>query len=522
MCQNKEFAGANWQDAKFLYPETSIILTHAHGFYVINLKKMSYNSEDYFLSDEFKDVMKRFEDAGKNDQYASLDSEELIDIAEYYYNHGDIARAKDIVEKALSIYPGSSAPLLFKARMALLNKDNVTKAEYYTEQIEDKSDIEYFYMKAEILLYEGKNEEADKYLEEQYDIIDEDEKDDYPIDVAALLIDYNDIEHAEKWLKRSEDVDSPEYKEQMARLMMGKGEYEKSKKLFNELIDENPYSTHYWNELASTQFYSRNIEDSIRSSEYSIAINPKNSAALLNKANGLYNLGNYEGALEYYKKYIKLCPDDDNGEMLIGFCCLLLDKYEEAIIHLKKAEQLSPPQSPNLIDIYKDMAFALCRLGRIKESMAVMDKTEKLCCNHNEMLIYRGNLLIGSGCLLESKKYFIQAIKSSGCSPYIFMRIAITVYECGEPMISYKMFKILFRHYKDWHNGYAFFAACCYELGKIDEFILNLNNAALHTPKELKFLLGKLFPKDMDPKDYYQYILDKLKNKMRDSNQHPS
>ena len=213
---------------------------------------------------------------------------------------------------------------------------------------------------------------------------------------------------------------------------------------------------------------------------------------------------------------------DDNGEMLIGFCCLLLDKYEEAIIHLKKAEQLSPPQSPNLIDIYKDMAFALCRLGRIKESMAVMDKTEKLCCNHNEMLIYRGNLLIGSGCLLESKKYFIQAIKSSGCSPYIFMRIAITVYECGEPMISYKMFKILFRHYKDWHNGYAFFAACCYELGKIDEFILNLNNAALHTPKELKFLLGKLFPKDMDPKDYYQYILDKLKNKMRDSNQHPS
>lgn len=481
--------------------------------YVISLNKMSYNSEDYFLSDDFKNVMRKFEYAEKDDRYASLDSEELIDIAEYFYNQGDTEHATEIVEKTLSIYPRSAAPLLFKARIALLHENDIAKAEYYTEQIENKLDLEYFYMKAEILLYKGKTEEADKYLEEQYDIIDEEEKDYYAIDSAALLIDYYAVDYAEKWLNRSEYTDSAEYKEQMARIMADKGDYEKSKKLFNDLIDEDPYSTHYWNALASTQFFSNNIEDSIQSSEFSIAINPQNSAALLNKANGLYKLGNYESAVEYYKKYIKLCPDDENVEMLIGACCLLLEKYEEALIHLKKAEHLSSPKSLDMVDIYKDMAFALSRLGRINESMVIMDKIENLACNHNEMLIYRGGLLIGSGYLTESKKYFIQAIKSTKCSPYILMKIAVTIYESGETMIAYKMFKILLKHYKEWNKCYAYFAACCYELGRINEFLINLNIAVGKSPKELKSLFGKLFPKEMDPKDYYQYMIDKLKNK---------
>lgn len=77
----------------------------------------------------------------------------------------------------------------------------------------------------------------------------------FAIDTTALYIDYNIIGKANKWIKKSEAVDTVEYKEQYARIMMENGDYKKSQELFNELIDNNPYSTQYWNSLASSQFY---------------------------------------------------------------------------------------------------------------------------------------------------------------------------------------------------------------------------------------------------------------------------
>ncbi len=474
---------------------------------------MSYNSEDYFLSNDFKTVLKKFEESESEGRFAMLDSDELVDIAEYYYNNGKADKAGEIIERTLSVYPGSSAPLLFKARLALMEDKDTAKAENFTEMIEDKTDSEYFYMKAEILLYKGKTEEADTYLKKKFDETNDEDKDYFAIDSAALFIDYEAIGKAEKWLELCEDTDLIDYKEQAARISLENGEYEKSKRLYNELIDNDPFSTQYWNSLASSQFFTNNIEDSIQSSEYSIAINPKNTAALLNKANGLYNLGNYQEALEYYKRYNELCPNDENGEMLIGFCNLLLEDFNGAIEHLAKAEKLTPPKSASLIDIYKDWAFALCRLGKMDECMAVLDKTDNLDCDHNEILVYRGSLLAGSGRHEDARKLFTKALKDSDYSPKIFMKIAITVYESGDSALAYKMFKSLYDIYSDMTDGYAYFAACCYDLGKTDEFLQSLEIAAKHSPLELKTLLEKLFPEGMDPKLYHKYMLAKIKRK---------
>lgn len=368
---------------------------------------MSYNfSEDYFESNEFKNTLKRFEDADKNGEEIILDSEEFVDIAEYYYNLGKVETAVEIIDRTIDLYPGAAAPLLFKARMALLDYNDIDKANYYADLIEDKTDLEYFYLKAEIMIVDGKADEADEYLEERFNEIDDDEIDFFAIDTAALFIDYNKVDKAEKWINRSEATDAVEYKEQYARIMMEIGEYEKSQTLFNELIDKNPYSTKYWNSLASSQFLCNNLEDAIQSCEFALAINPENATALLNKANGLYNLGNYKEALKYYTRYCSQCPNDENGETLIGFCNMLLEDYVNAIKHFQIAENLSSPDSPMLSDIYKDWAFALCRLNRIDESMAILDKAEALATDNNDLLVYRGSLLLGSGRFLSRRNIF--------------------------------------------------------------------------------------------------------------------
>lgn len=49
--------------------------------------------------------------------------------------------------------------------MALLDYNDINKANLYADLINDKNDLEYFYLKAEIMINEGKIEEADNYLE---------------------------------------------------------------------------------------------------------------------------------------------------------------------------------------------------------------------------------------------------------------------------------------------------------------------------------------------------------------------
>ncbi|MGG6548894.1 UNVERIFIED_CONTAM: hypothetical protein NY100_26125, partial [Prevotella sp. 15_C9] len=75
--------------------------------------------------------------------------------------------------------------------------------------------------------------------------------------------------------------ESSPFREIQARLMNIRVKYEESEKILNELLDENPYSGIYWNRLAQNQFLRNNFQESVTSSEYSIAINPDDDEALL-------------------------------------------------------------------------------------------------------------------------------------------------------------------------------------------------------------------------------------------------
>ena len=111
----------------------------------------------------------------------------------------------------------------------------------------------------EIIDRKGTNCVKYDQLEERFGDISDDDRDYFAVDAAALFLDYDSVDLAEKWIDRSEDTDCTEYKEQAARIFVERGEYEKSKTLFNELIDKDPFSVHYWNSLASTQFFNNNI-----------------------------------------------------------------------------------------------------------------------------------------------------------------------------------------------------------------------------------------------------------------------
>ena len=462
--------------------------------------------DGYFDSNDFKDILQRYEDALEEGEDIILDSEELTSIAEYYQAQGDTAKGLAAAEYALSLYANATAPLLFKARVALLQDNDAEKALDLVEQIEDKSDLDYFYLKAEIMIVENDTDAADLYLDDCYDQVADSDRADFVLDAATLFADYEQTDLAEKWLLRSEETTHPDYRELQARIHYMRGQYEKSEEILNTLIDESPYSAIYWDLLATVQLAQQRHNDSMTSSEYAIAINPKDDEALLNKAYILLQMSNFEEALHYYERYSEVCPMKEIGALYQGECLLNLDRLPEASFHLLMAERMAPKYSPYLTEIYQYLALALSKGGHPDEALAYIDKTLNLPCDHNEMLVVRGHIFLSAGRTDEATQCFSKAMKRSGGANSVMMRIAMSLYDNNFINMAYDLLcEMMEKNDHQLPYGYAYLAICAYDLGKNDEYLRYLKTAVERDPHEAKAVLGALFPNDMPPEDYYHY-----------------
>ena len=466
--------------------------------------------DDYFDSEEFSELLEDYEEAVSTGQPILQDADDLTDIADYYHYTGELEKADEAIEHALTLNPGATSPLVYKIREAL-DEENVEEAEALLEQIIDKNDPEYFYMQVEVLIAQDKIDEADQLIREFFKQVDADEYNDFVIDIANIYLDYGVNDKAYEWMMRSKGNDSPDFKELMGHVLLGVGKFKDSQRIFNELLDRNPYSTNYWNALASAQFMNEDYGESITSSEYALAIDPNDADSMLNKANGLYRLGNYEEALKYYLRYEELIPDFYYNELQTGVCLLNLNRIDEAIEHLKKAEQLLDGSSEFLVQVCQELAFAYSTKGMLAEAMLCLDKTKDLDCDHNDMEVLRGHILLENGLIEEAEKAFKRAIMQAENNPSILLRIIVSLYDNKYVNATYTMFLKFFETVgKDYNDGYSYMALCCWDLKRYDEFLKYLNEAVKRNPHEARIVLAGLFPEGMKPEEYYDYMNETL------------
>ena len=303
-------------------------------------------------------------------------------------------------------------PNVFKARKALSEGD-YTQAGFYRDEIENHDDPDYHYLVAEIMIAQGDIKGADHYLREYGKSVEPDEYEDFVRDCANLYIDYNQSEKAYEWMLRSRGDESDDFKELMARTLFGLGKYEDSERIFNELIDQHPYSKQYWTALASAQFMNEDYSNAITSSEYAIAIDPKDPDAVSQKASGLFRLGNYEEALKYFKMYSELEPDDEFGLLHQGVCLVNMNRNDEALPLLRMALAVAPKDSPLLANIYQELAFCYGAKRQVKQALEMLDKTETLPCDHTDMLVVRGHILLENDQINKAEEAFKMAITTT-------------------------------------------------------------------------------------------------------------
>ena len=472
----------------------------------------------YFDSKEFQQILRQYEESVQQGNSIYMDADELADIADYYQYNGKLDEADQAINMALEYNPDAVGPLLYKAREALSAKD-FDLARDYAEHIQAVDQEEAFYLQGEILICENKLDEADALFEEKIKDIMPDEWTDYVYDVANIFSDYNAYDKAFMWMARSRGDDSDDFKELMARTLFGLGKYKDSERIFNELIDHNPYSIRYWNALASAQFMNEDYNAAITSSEYAIAIDPHDAESILSKANSLYSLGNYESALTFFKRYSEIMPEDEFGFLHQGTCLINLGKFPEALEVLEQAEHLAEGaegDSSYLPDICQELAFTHSEMHHPETALYYIDKTLDMDCDHINMEVIRGHILLANHSPEEAEEAFKEALRLSDNSPRTMLRIIVSLYDNRYVRTSYLLLKNFFKHVeKDWNEGYSYMALCCMDMKKTDEFLKYLKMAVDRNPKEARTVLGCYFPEDMPPQDYYEYMSNKLKEESK-------
>lgn len=472
--------------------------------------------DSYFDSNEFKDILGKYEAQLAGGDSIYLDSEQLTDIAEYYHWMGRTADALDTADYALSMFEGATAPLVLKARIALLTENDPAKAKRLAEQIYDKTDLDYFYIKAEILVATCHSQEADMYLETCLDLVDDNDYPDFVLDSAILFIDYEYTELASKWLSKSDETDLADYREVQGRIFYYNGEYEKSEKIFNGLIDDNPYSTYYWNMLASTQLAMSHLSDALTSSEYALAISPDDEDALLYKGQALMRLKNYDTAVEFLDHHARVRPTNIDGLLNSAFCHIHLDNYEEGMRRLKEAERRAEKHCPErLSEIYQEEAFTYSHYGEPALALECLDKMEsRNDCDPNECLVLRGHIYCENGQQEEAQKCYQKAVVDSMFSPGVMLRVAVSLYDNEFVQVAYNILSSMDSNDLDSQpQSYSYLAICAHDLGDKEKFLEHLKNATSKSPIAARAVLSSLFPEDMEPEGYYEYAINNMQDK---------
>ena len=471
---------------------------------------MRRTGDEYLDSKEFRKLLASYEEAVNSGQPIFMDAEELAEIADYYQMMGHMDEANDAIDLALKLSPGAIAPLTYKIHEALFN-DQPEQAEHYLDMIIDRTEPDYIYDKTEILLWYGKIDEAHDYLQEERRKVPEDELDDFTLDVAAIFHDYRFYNHEALWLKKVRDKDTIAYKEQLAINLFAKERYKESMELYNQLIDADPFSRAYWNMLATLQYMLKDFAGALQSSEYSIAIDPDHQEALIIKANALSELANYDEALVFYRRYRERVPDNELALLQMGNCLTNLHRTDEALAILKEAEQVAPPDSPYLQDILMEQAFIYCDLKDYEQSLAAIERAPEEDCDPVLLNLVKGHVILAQGDISEAATLFQEAVKQSDNPNSTYLRAITSVLENNYVQEAYNLFVMFFKLVpQDFKEGYAYMALCCYELKRYDEFMEYLKKACVVNPYECRTVLAHLFPDNVEPDNYYEYVKNNM------------
>lgn len=487
---------------------------------------------DYFNTDEFKAILNKYEASKEQGSTCYFDAEEFVDIADYYLLSDLPEDAMDVLDLGLSQHPGDEDLMstksgafifmhMFPEAKQLLDTLDSDDSNVLYQQAQLAYAIDNDVERAEILFSEWieKEEESSKYDEKEER--EERIRDAY-LHILTSFIELRgnkyDEELVKRWVEEYYARFAPLGKYEcdliLADMIRNESMTDMVEKIYTSLLEYDPYINCGWTVLSASQVMNGKYSEALESADFALAINPDDLDAKLNKAHAYYALGQKDMALPLFEYYIDK-TNDANQYLPYAITLITQERIDEAVAYLEKTEEYiefcGNGNRDYFAQTYFEMAEAYLAISMIDKADACITKALEVFPTDIEYLLLDGTIQL-------AKKEFDKCIASfTKCIDYADDKVA---------MIIHIAFRFIIQEQEDialqlLDNALVYspespsrrmvsaYRALAYgQLGNSEEFLSNLKQACEECPDILQNLFIDRFPKGMDPKDYYNYIIN--------------
>lgn len=483
----------------------------------------------YFETQEFKDILAKYEAARQAGSSVYMDADELTDVAEYYAMvQNDEELAGEAIDLALQLHPEAVDPLIFQARQYMLKGDE-DAARQACDAIPDQQHREVYFLRAELMVREGKSTQAREYLLNRSEDVTED-LDYFIYDSAYIFIDYHDDESARLFAEKLEQIAPKWFKtwELMADVCLSYEKNADALKYIEMMLDKDPFYLTAWNWRAEAYCGLLDYTKAFESTEYALAVEPQNERAMELKAWILMRQENPEEAHKIYEQLRRMNPESEMHCLYDSYCLFDLQRIDDSLQLIKEAERLAGGMSQEQAAIYEHHAHILSEKSLVEDALHYIDLAEDAIEDaaviHNQQPdtyqdfdYYRARILAENGDS-ETALQYIERIAQKEREPIasIIMRGAQILFEAGDYGTSLELFQMILRQDLEEEKKarlYPYIAACLHEQGNKALCLDYIRLAIDNNSPDMKEILGYLFAEGVQPAEYYDYYYYQLNNR---------
>lgn len=266
------------------------------------------NNKGYFDTEEFRELLRKYEKAKQENATPYFAAEEFADLMSYYLSEEDVNKAFEVLIISQHLYPEARENIKMKAKYLYCIGEHIKALRKLAQLSPFDDDCELLILQAEIYIALKKFKEARDIA---IDLIQKKrEEPECVYDGLELLLDCGVALEALSICNALlvQSPDNRNLKEIKAECLIELQQTDDAVEVYNALLDEDPYSTFYWEQLGHTYYLAKRFGKAIECFDYEYAINENIGYAPMMQAYCYYYAGDYPSARAIFNHLHKQYP----------------------------------------------------------------------------------------------------------------------------------------------------------------------------------------------------------------------
>ncbi len=496
--------------------------------------------DNYFESEDFLESLSRYEKSIRDGDSCYMDSDDFINISDYYVENGDVDKAYQCLTEAIRLHPSVTAVKIAYAGV-LICQFQFKQVNDIIKDIDELEAYDVLYLKGQLCIALDHDYDAAEdfflrwltYIDEEAEKNEQEEDFDQEIFTNdsmsrdarfRIMMSYTELceikqdDFIRKWVREYVDIFKhlgfykTDYSVvETCRCM---GYFDILEEILPIILEINPYMDNGWTTLGVSQHMNSHDEEATLSLEYALAVNPDDHLANITFAHCMLTVDNVESALNHFLHFRKL-TGEKSEDFYIGKCYYRLNDKKSAKLYFQTAylEFMNSQLNSNRVDSCYELAESLFACDDFDSSENLLHKILELNPTHHFALMLYGCIHLNNNCFEEAMDIFGTELERSNFSVSSVIDVASRFLAYDYNQMAILLLNAIDEQSKksQEYKTFALLAMAYIKEGLLKEALKNLKIVCDNSPEIVNYYFAEFLPETVLPADYYFYLSGCLK-----------